>query len=107
MVILTQAIIKKLEATPLYTHDETPPEKIPVIMKLFFAFSNWTWYVTEGSKQEDGDWLFFGYVEGFENELGYFALSELAGIKKFGLGLERDTSYDNTVHYLSEVMKKR
>lgn len=103
MVILTNEIIKKLEATPLYTHEKTPPGRVPVIMKLFFAFSSWTWYVTEGERDGD-DWLFFGFVEGFEKELGYFRLSELTAIKRGPLGLERDTSFDDTVHYLAEFM---
>ncbi len=43
-----------------------------VICKFFDPTSQWTWYVIEGQKQEDGDWLFFGYVIGVVAELGYF-----------------------------------
>ena len=39
----------------------------------------------------DGEDLCFGYVEGFENELGYFTLSELqANRGKLGCSIERD-----------------
>jgi hypothetical protein len=52
--------------------------------------SNWTWYATEGS-EEDGDFVFFGYVCGFENEFGYFRLSELQAARgPLGLPIERD-----------------
>ena len=50
----------------------------------------WTWLVTEGSEEEDGDWLLFGYVIGLE-EWGYFSLSEIAGIRgPLRLPVERD-----------------
>ena len=53
--------------------------------------AGWTWLVTEGSEQEDGDWLLFGYVIGLEEELGYFSLSEIAGIRgPLLLPVERD-----------------
>ena len=37
--------------------------------------------VTEGSEEEDGDWLLFGYVIGLEEEWGYFSLSEIGDIR--------------------------
>jgi hypothetical protein len=61
-----------------------------VHVKFFTPWTNWTWYVLEGQEQ-DGDFLFFGYVEGFENEFGYFSLRELESAKgPFGLSIERD-----------------
>jgi hypothetical protein len=47
-----------------------------VYAKFFLPGTGWTWYVTEGSQQED-DYLFFGFVVGLESEFGYFLLSEL------------------------------
>jgi len=38
-----------------------------VYLKFFTPDSNWTWFVTEGQPQE-GDFIFFGYVCGFEDE---------------------------------------
>ena len=52
--------------------------------------SNWTWYVTEF----DGKDTFFGLVDGFEKELGYFSLSELESVKgPLGLKIERDVYF--------------
>ena len=45
------------------------------IVKFFTPDSSWTWYASEF----DGDDLFYGLVDGFELEYGYFRLSELAG----------------------------
>lgn len=72
---------------PLYSQDGQDPT---VYIKFFTPDSNWTWFVTEGS-EEDGDFRFFGFVQGQENEWGYFLLSELkAGRGPHGLEIERD-----------------
>jgi hypothetical protein len=73
---------------PLYAQENV---KDPLVfIKFFTPDSNWTWYVTEGS-EEDGEFRFFGYVIGFENEWGYFLLSELQGARgPLGLPIERD-----------------
>ncbi len=57
--------------------------------KLFSPYSNWTWYITE-MDAETGHC--FGLVEGFERELGYFDLTELAETTVFGdvPAVERD-----------------
>ena len=58
--------------------------------KFFTPDSNWTWYVTEGSPEEE-DYRFFGYVCGMENEWGYVVLSELESARgPLGLPIERD-----------------
>lgn len=55
----------------------------------------WEWFITEGRKEEDGDWLLFGLVNGFEKEIGYVRLSELAEIgAKVDLGFEKIGIYD-------------
>ena len=58
-------------------------------VKLFSPYNGWTWYVTEW-EAETG--LCFGLVEGFEVELGYFDLTELAEATVFGQvpAVERD-----------------
>jgi Protein of unknown function (DUF2958) len=92
--LLTAAIIKKLEKAPLYSQEKNP--RPAVIVKFFAPWSSWTWYATEGSKTEDGDWRFFGMVDGHEKELGYFLLSELESVRgRFGLKIERDMYFDN------------
>jgi hypothetical protein len=58
-----------------------------VCIKYFLPGTRWTWYVTE----YDGENIFFGYVIGFEAELGYFTLSELEEVKgPLGFRVERD-----------------
>jgi Protein of unknown function (DUF2958) len=52
-----------------------------------------SWYATEF----DGQDTFFGLVQGFEEELGYFSLHELAeGTDSMGLGIERDLHFQPT-----------
>ena len=85
--MMTKEIEARIPA--LYSQEKNPN---PIVQAKFFApWSNWTWYVLEAEKQEDGDFLFFGYVVGHENELGYFTLNELTSIRgSFGLKIERD-----------------
>lgn len=86
MKLLTEELKAKLPK--LYSQDKNPNPEI--VCKFFTPWSNWTWYVIEGEEQ-DGDWKFFGLVDGMERELGYFRLSELQSLKgPFGLKIERD-----------------
>ena len=57
--------------------------------KLFSPYSGWRWYITEYDAETG---LCFGLVEGFEVELGYFDLTELAEATVFGgvPAVERD-----------------
>jgi len=82
-LLLTQEIRKQIPA--LYAQEESQD---PICyVKFFTPWSNWTWYATEF----DGEDLFFGYVEGLDNELGYFSLSELESLRgPAGLHIERD-----------------
>jgi hypothetical protein len=84
MKLLTKEILEKLPK--LYSQEEKGLEAVAIV-KFFTPDSNWTWYATEF----DGDDLFFGLVEGFEKEIGYFRLSELQSVKgALGLPIERD-----------------
>lgn len=64
--------------------DETDPT-----VYLHFFHHSWDWYVTE-LDQATGD--AFGLVKGFEHELGYFDLRELAKTAggPFRMPIERD-----------------
>jgi len=64
-----------------------------VFAKFFFPTSGWTWFVTEGEEKDD-DFLFYGYVIGFEPELGYFTLRELEEINVNGIVIERDYCFE-------------
>ncbi|HBG26188.1 MAG: hypothetical protein A2Y10_04015 [Planctomycetes bacterium GWF2_41_51] len=84
MKLLTKEIREKLP--PLYSQ-EGKGSKAVVHVKFFTPDSNWTWYATEF----DGEDIFFGLVEGFEKELGYFSLKELESVRgTLGLPIERD-----------------
>lgn len=90
MKLMTKEIEKKLEKNPLYSHDGEG-ENAKVIVKYFNPCGRGTWLITEGEKQENGDWLLFGYCEIYEWEWGYVTLSELESVKlPFGMGIERD-----------------
>jgi len=126
MLLLTKENREKLP--PLYAQEEKADDAI-VYIKYFTPWSNWTWYVTEGSAvvEIDGEYehvplanlekkggtlfwtndrdeivevvdvRFFGLVQGFETEWGYFVLSELESVRgPFGLGIERDLNFDPT-----------
>jgi hypothetical protein len=100
MKLLTAEIIKTLKKTPLYSQEKNENPKI--IVKFFCPWNQWTWYVTEGDEQEDGDWLFFGMVHGEEKELGYFVLSELESITgPGGLKIERDLHFEGNLKDIS------
>ena len=96
MELLTVEIRAQLPA--LYSQENTPD---PIAyVKFFTPDSNWTWYATEF----DGEDLFFGLVQGFEEELGYFCLSELLEARgPLGLKIERHLYFKPTP--LSQVRK--
>ena len=99
MKLMTKEIEKRLPE--LGSQESVPNPKI--IVKFFTPWSNWSWFVYEGEKQADGDWLFFGMVYGHEKELGYFRLKQLEGLRgpKMGLRVERDL-YFGYGHRLNE-----
>ncbi len=64
-------------------------------IKIFTPDSIFTWYIIEISKEDKH--TCYGYVIGFESELGYFSLKELKTIKgSLGLRVERDISFSPT-----------
>jgi glycosidase len=103
MKLMTKEIAEKLPK--LYANENKNPEDVEIIIKYFHPFSDWTWYATEGEKQEDGTYLFYGFVRGFANEFGYFTEKELSKIIIRGLGIERDLHFGK--HMISEAMEKR
>lgn len=59
-----------------------------IIAKFFTPWAGWTWYATEYNPK---DRVFFGLVDGFECELGYFSLDELEEVTgPGGIKIERD-----------------
>ena len=93
--LLTKALAAKIPA--LYSTESTPTDEKMIVVKFFSPYSNWTWYVAEGQQEADGDWTFFGLVDGFEKEWGYFTLSELESQYQGGVPLvERDKWFTET-----------
>ena len=84
MELMTKEMEGKLKSFPFYSQDGKGDDAI-VVMKFFNPYGLGTWYVLEAEKQENGDYLFFGYVESLItpefNEYGYFSLSELENLK--------------------------
>jgi hypothetical protein len=90
MKLLTKEIIKKLPA--LYSQEKVEDPK--VMVKFFTPDSSFTWFIIEGEKEENEEWMFFSKVYSHncpEGELGYVALSELQKVRgSLGLPVERD-----------------
>ena len=127
MKIMTLDIMKKL---PARYANESIGLDAPVVFKLFYPDFDWTWFISEGTpyvknasgEQEEfenyqavldagytaddiEEWVFFGLVDGFDAELGYFHLSELLATKgKMGCSIERDKYFADAT--LKEVMEK-
>ena len=102
MKLITKDIEKKLLANPLYSGDSKPDNEREILVKFFTPDSNWTWYVLEANRIGGNpyelnvdNWEFFGLVDGFEKELGYFRLSDFEGVKgPMGLPIERDRHFE-------------
>lgn len=90
MLLMTKELEKKFEKYPIGSQ-EGLMEDAEVVVKYFNPAGSGTWLITEGEKQENGNWLMFGYCHIFEWEWGYVMLSELESIQlPFGLGIERE-----------------
>ena len=89
--LLPLSIIKNI---PNLYETENQEEKICYV-KLFLPNSNWTWYIIEINKQDNN--TCFGFVDGLEQELGYFTIKELENLRgQFGLKVELDSSFKPT-----------
>ena len=90
MKLLTAKVKETLPS--LYSQDDVAD---PIcVLKCFTPDSSFSWFIIEGSQQEDGDWLFFAKVVSHlcpEGELGYVLLSQLEQVRgSLGLQVERD-----------------
>ena len=89
---------------PLYANDGADdPDAVVARVKLFCPYNGWRWYITEWDA-ETGEC--FGLVEGFETELGYFTLDELAKATVLGgvPAIERDLYWEPTT--LGEIRRQ-
>ncbi len=86
--LMTQKLADTIPA--IYSNEKVSDyDAVLAHAKLFSPYSNWTWFITE-MDPETGQC--FGLVEGFEREIGYFDLTELAETTVFGdvPAVERD-----------------
>ena len=87
----------------LYATEKMKPKDVRIIAKYFYPFSSWTWYAVEFDPERR---IFFGYVRGLEDELGYFSLDEFESFKgRYGIGIERDLFFGE--YSLADVMEKQ
>jgi hypothetical protein len=86
--LFSDEIVKEMKIPELYSQEGA--ESPIAYVKLFDILSGWTWYVMECEKQENGDYLMFGYVVGVESELGYFSLQEIEKLNQEFPRIERD-----------------
>lgn len=97
MIKITKSLEKKFEKAPLYSKDGQGM-KAEVIAKFFLPGTAATWLITEAEKQENGDYLFFGYCCIQEWEWGYVTLSQLKEIKLRGIfTIELDKHLPNKI----------
>ena len=90
MMLVTKELEKTFNKYPIGSQDGKGMDA-KVLVKYFNPCGAGTWLITEGEKQDNGDWLFFGYCHIIEWEWGYVMLSELENVKlPFGLSIERE-----------------
>ena len=89
-MLMTKELEKTFNNYPLGSQEDKDMDA-EVLVKYFNPCGAGTWLITEGEKQENGDWLLFGYCHIFEWEWGYVMLSELeSATLPFGLKIERE-----------------
>ena len=98
MKLWTKELDQRAEQFPLGSQDGKGLDAT-VFVKFYNPYGSGSWLITESEKQEDGDYLLFGYCHIFEWEWGYVLLSEIMNTKVnvFGcqLPLERDLYIDD------------
>ena len=101
--LMTKELGAKIPALGANEHVEDY-DSVVVPVKLFSPYTGWTWYVTEWDAESG---TCFGLVEGYEAELGYFDLTELAEATVFGKvpAIERDLYWEPKI--LGEIRGQR
>ena len=91
MKLMTKDLEAQLPA--LYSQEDKGKDAVALV-KYFTPDADWTWYASEYDPEAK---QFFGLVDGFERELGYFNLEELEVLRgPFGLPVERDLYFKPT-----------
>ena len=99
-----QLLTEELRASLPPLRSQVQSKDPHVYAKFFTPASTWTWFVIEGSAEED-DFIFFGFVAGVEEEWGQFSLSELNEVRgPSEHPIERDLTFKPAC--LSEVLAR-
>ena len=105
--ILTKEIENRFKKYPLYSQDGKGKDST-VILKVFNPYGAGTWLITEGEKQESGDWMFFGCIHIHEWEWGYVTLSQLESTRVnfhgCRMALERERYESNGKYTVKDLM---
>lgn len=97
MNILSHEAVQNLP--PLYSQEQVDDPIVPC--RFYHPYSDWYWYPYEADLQQG---LFFGFVRGFEGELGYFSVLEFKDVEEqTGVSFRVDPTF--TPMKLSEVRK--
>ena len=101
---MSKLIPKEILATLPDLYDSTITDDPLCQVKLFTPDANWTWHIIELSKSDHS--TCYGYVQGLENELGYFSLEDIASVRgALNLPVERDIYFEPTL--LSKIVKEQ
>lgn len=103
MKLMTKTLEKQLPKFGTIAEIEDPE----IVAHFFNPCGAGDWYVMEGEKQSDGNFIFYGYVKSMIDpmfdECGTFTLFELEKLElPFGLSIERDIYWQNQT--LKEVL---
>lgn len=79
MKLMTKDLEEKFKRYGDRSQEEKGDDAI-VVVKYFDPYGPGTWLITEGTRQPDGDYLFFGLCCITDWEWGYVMLSELERI---------------------------
>jgi hypothetical protein len=106
MKLLTKEILEAFRKQGNTSGKNTEATK--VIVKYFYPVGAATWFFTDYNEE---DKTFFGYANLGDDdcaELGYTSLTDLENFKgEFGLGIERDLSFEIGKYTLKEIVDKK
>ena len=102
--------IEKLIAKYPYLSQDGKGLDAKVLVKYFLPIGSATWYITEGEKTENGDYILYGWCNlGYGYEFGSVSLRELENLKvKFlysYVQVERDIMIKNGKETLRDMCK--
>lgn len=102
MKLLTEKQMKQLRKN--YELRVETDESSPAVVKLFNPCGAGTWYVSELAPDNE---TAYGLAHITDSDFGMFSLKELESIKcpPFNLPIERDTSFQENTHTLTECLK--